>query len=86
MLTTLGFNDKTYEGFSINVYFNDQMKVNIEVDMDTVKQEALTKVGLNFINTNLDYDEAVQSYRTGGVTCEEKYPIIIMIIHLLKWR
>lgn len=48
------------------------MKVNIEVDMDTVKQEALTKVGLNFSNTNLDYDEAVQSYRTGGVTCEEK--------------
>lgn len=72
MLTTLGFNDKTYEGFSINVYFDDQMKVDIEVDMDTVEQEALTKVGLNFSNTNLDYDDAVQSYRTGGFTCEEK--------------
>lgn len=70
MLTTLGFNDKTYEGFSINVYFDDQMKTDIEINMETVEQEALDKVGLNFSNTNKDFDDAVQSYKDTGYTCE----------------
>lgn len=70
MLNTLGFDDTTYEGFSIDIYFDDQMKVDMVIELETVDQDVLDALGLDFSNTNLNINDAVQSYKDTGFICE----------------
>lgn len=69
MLKNLGL-EGTYEGFSIDVYFDDQMKVDLEIDIEKADKEALKKLNMDFSNTNLDMNDSIKSYKDTGFTCK----------------
>lgn len=70
MLTNLGFDKTSYEGFEILVDIQDKMTVTMKIDIAKADTSVTKKVGIDFTNTNLDYDDAVKSYEDLGYTCK----------------
>ena len=70
MLNNLGFEKTKYEGFEIIIDIQDKMTVTIKIDISKADTNITKKVGIDFSNTNLNYDEAVKSYKDIGYTCK----------------
>lgn len=72
MYTNLGFEkDKTYDGFNIKVEVEDKVIVTYGGDVNnTSAQTELKKLGIDFSNADLTFENAVDSYKTSGYTCK----------------
>lgn len=70
MLTTLGLESNTYEGFEINVDIQDQMTVTVSADIEKADPEVLKKVGLDFDGVDMDLDNAVDGMTSDGAVCK----------------
>lgn len=70
MLTNLGFDKTSYDGFEIIVDIQDKMTVTMKIDIAKADTSVTKKVGIDFSSTNLNYDDAVKSYEDIGYTCK----------------
>lgn len=72
MYSNLGFEkDKVYDGFNIKVEVEDKVIVTYGGDINnTSAQTELKKLGIDFSNTDLTFENAVDSYQIAGYTCE----------------
>lgn len=69
MLTTLGLEQTTYEGFEIKIDIEEKMTVTIDADLTKADAEVLKKVGLDFSNTDMSLENAVEDFKDTGATC-----------------
>lgn len=69
MLTNLGLESSTYEGFEVVIDIQDKMTVTIKADLTKADSEVLKKVGLDFSNTNMSYEDAVKSLEAEDYSC-----------------
>ena len=74
MLTSLGLEETTYEGFEINIDIAKLMTVNIKADLSLADPGILKKVGLNLdsVEHERSLKEIVEQFTNSGYTCEDK--------------
>ncbi len=69
-LTNLGLESYTYEGLTIALDIEDQLKVTIDADLKKADADILKKLGYDFSNTNMNFDEGIKSLVEAGYTCK----------------
>jgi len=70
MIATLGLEDKEYEGLEIMVDIKDSMTVTVKADYSKADASVLSKVGLDYSNTDMSLDSASAAYEANGGTCK----------------
>jgi len=70
MLKALGLEKSNYDGFSITIDITDVMTVVIDADLEVVDPDVIKKVGLDFTDTDMDFDRGIQSLIDNGAVCK----------------
>lgn len=70
MLKNLSLEKYEYDGLKISIDIADRMTVNIKAELNVADVDVMKKIGLDFTNTNKNFDDGVKSMTDASYTCK----------------
>ncbi len=68
ILSNLGFDKDSYDGFKIDILVNDNINVKVKIDIEKADKELLSKIGLD-LDQNRNIDSTIVEMKENGATC-----------------
>ena len=69
-LTSLGLDKDTYDGIKIDVEFDDNMTLTVDIDLKVADEDILTKLGLDLDDADMSLEKSVEDLEESGYTCK----------------
>lgn len=70
VLTNLGLEEKEYKGFDINIDMGEQVIITIDANLEEADKKVLRKIGLDFSDMDLTFEEIINLWTENGVSCK----------------
>lgn len=69
-LSSLGLEKDSYDGVKIDVTFDEEMDVKLDLDLKVADKDILDKLGLDLDDTDMNLEKSVKELEESGYTCK----------------